>query len=142
VTPAGVAYPKSTSDVVASVSFARKHGLSLTARGAGSSLVGQAVNSGLILDFSRYMNKILDYDAKTESVRVQPGVIYGDLNRFLKQYNRYFPPDPSSGEYCTLGGMVANNAAGSHSVKNGFTIDYLQCLEVVLHDGTVARFGN
>jgi len=142
VTPAGVVYPKSTSDVVASVSFARKHGLSLTARGAGSSLVGQAVNSGLILDFSRYMNKILDYDAKTESVRVQPGVIYGDLNRFLKQYNRYFPPDPSSGEYCTLGGMVANNAAGSHSVKNGFTIDYLQCLEVVLHDGTVARFGN
>ena len=139
ITPVGVIYPKSTSDVIASISFANKHGLSLTARGAGSSLVGQAVNSGLIIDFSRYMIKILGYDPKTESVCVQPGVIYGDLNRYLKSFDRYFPPDPSSGEYCTLAGMVANNAAGSHSVKNGFTIDYLEELEVVLYDGTVAR---
>jgi len=139
IIPTGVVYPKSAADVVATVKFAMEHGLSLTARGAGSSLVGQAVNSGIILDFSRYMTQIIAYDPDTETVRVQPGVIYGDLNRYLKPFGRYFPPDPSSGEYCTIGGMVANNAAGSHSVKNGFTIDYLEALQVVLHDGAITK---
>ncbi len=139
ILPEGVVYPQTTADVQAVLSYAREHGLSVTARGAGSSLAGQAVNKGIIIDFSRFMNGILGYDPKTETVRVQPGVIYGDLNRRLKTYNRYFPPDPSSGEYCTIGGMVANNAAGAHSLQNGSTVDYIESLEIVLHSGKILR---
>ncbi len=140
--PAAVAFPRNTQDVARVVRFAAQHGLSVTPRGAGSSLVGQAVNSGIMLDFTRHMNNILDYNRRGQVVRVQPGVIYGDLNRYLKQFQRYFPPDPSSGEYCTIGGMVANNATGAHSIKYGATVDYIASLEVVLSDGEVIRLKN
>ena len=137
--PSGVVFPKSAADVAEVVRYAAENNLSVTGRGSGSSLAGQAVNSGIILDFSRYMNRIIGYDAQTETVRVQPGVVYGALNRYLKQFSRVLPPDPSSGQYCTVGGMVANNAAGAHSVKYGFTIDYIHSLEVVLASGEMIR---
>lgn len=136
IVPTGVVFPKSLNDVIQVVNYARQNGLSITARGAGSSLVGQAVNNGVILDFTRYMNKIIAYDAEKETVRLQPGVTQGELNRFLKKYDRYLPPDPSSGEYCTLGGMIANNATGSHSIKCGATVDYIESLQVVLFNGS------
>ena len=139
IIPEGVVYPKTSADVQAVLAYAREHNLSVTARGAGSSLVGQAVNKGIILDFSRSMNQIYAYDPQTETVRVQPGIIYGELNRWLRKYDRFFPPDPSSGEYCTVGGMVANNAAGPHSLQNGSTVDYIESLEVVLHSGRIIR---
>ncbi len=139
IVPYGVVFPKTVADVAETVRFAAEKGLSVTGRGGGSGLAGQTVNRGLIIDFSRYMNRIIGYDAKTETVRVQPGVVYGALNRYLAAYNRILPPDPSSGEYCTVGGMVANNAAGAHSVKYGFTIDYIDSLEVVLHSGEIIR---
>ena len=142
IIPEGVVYPKTTADVQAVLAYAYSQNLSVTARGAGSSLAGQAVNKGIILDFSRFMTQILGYDPKTETVRVQPGVIYGGLNRWLKTFNRYFPPDPSSGEYCTIGGMVANNAAGAHSLQNGSTVDYIESLEVVLQDGQILHTKN
>jgi len=137
--PLGVIYPQSTADVAAVVRFAREKRMAVTPRGAGSGLVGQSVNRTLMLDFTRHMNRILSYDVRRETVRVQPGVIYGELNRYLKPYQRYFAPDPSSGEYITLGGMVANNAAGAHSIKNGATVDYIESLEVVLADGQIVR---
>ena len=137
--PAAVVYPKNTADVIQVVRFAKENGLSVTPRGAASSLVGQAVNSGIMLDFTKYMNRILGYNEQGQTVRVQPGTVYGALNRYLKQFARYFPPDPSSGEYCTIGGMVANNATGAHSIKNGATVDYIESLEVVLADGELVR---
>lgn len=139
IVPTGVVFPKNAADVAEVVRFAAEKGLSVTGRGGGSSLAGQAVNSGIILDFSRYMNQIIGYDAQTETVRVQSGVVYGTLNRYLDAFNRVLPPDPSSGQYCTVGGMVANNAAGAHSVKYGFTIDYIDSLQVVLHNGEIIR---
>lgn len=135
--PLGVLFPKSTQDVSVAVNACARLKIPVTARGAGSSLVGQAVNSGLIIDFSRFMTQILGYDRSTETVTLEPGVIYADLNRYLSEFDRYFPPDPSSGNYCTVGGMVANNAAGAHSLTNGPTIDYVHSLQVVLADGQI-----
>jgi FAD/FMN-containing dehydrogenase/Fe-S oxidoreductase len=138
IMPAGVVVPKDRDDVVAVVKYARDRGLSVTARGAGSGLAGQTLGEGIILDFSKYMDRILEVQQVQGWVRVQPGVVLGRLNRHLKQYGLWFPPDPSSGDVATLGGMIANNAAGAHTVKYGAVREYVQELECVLDDGSLS----
>ena len=138
VMPAGVVLPRDREDVVRVVRYAAERGIPLTPRGGGTGLAGQTLGEGLILDFSKYMNRVLETNQVQSWVRVQPGVVLGDLNRYLRQFGLWFPPDPSSGDVATVGGMVANNAGGSRSVKYGTTRDYVLGLECVMDDGSAS----
>lgn len=138
VKPAGVVAPESVTDIRRVVEFARDRDLSITARGAGSSLTGNAVGEGIVLDCERHLDDIVAVDPEARTVTVQPGVVLDRLNDHLAQYDLYFPPDPSTSSTCTIGGMVANDAAGAHSVRHGTTRDHVRRVECVLADGTVA----
>ncbi|OQB41547.1 MAG: Anaerobic glycerol-3-phosphate dehydrogenase subunit C [Candidatus Latescibacteria bacterium ADurb.Bin168] len=140
ITPSAVVFPESEAEVAAVVRRAAETGVPVTARGGGSSLVGQALGRGVILDFSRFMRAVLELDEKRRRVRVQPGITLGVLNRHLAARGFMFPPDPSSGDYATIGGMIACNSSGAHSVKYGSTIDYVAAVRCVLADGSVAEF--
>lgn len=133
--PAAVVYPQHTRDVVETVDFARRHGLSIHPRGAGSGLCGSALGTGIVIDFTRYMNRLLGLDADTCTFTCEPGYRLGELERALAGKGLFFPPDPSSGEYASFGGMVGTNASGAHSVKYGNVADYLADAEVVLGSG-------
>lgn len=138
IKPKGVVIPRDKGDVVALLKYASRNNIPLTARGACTSLAGQAVGNGIIIDFTKYMKDILDYKGG-ETVTVQPGVIYGELNKLLSKYRKFFPPDPSSGNYCTIGGMIADNSGGPRSVKCGATADWCLELEAVLANGELVR---
>lgn len=138
IKPKGVVMPKDKEDVVALVKYASEKNIPLTPRGACTSLAGQAVGSGIIIDFTKYMNRVVDYGGG-DRVTVEPGLVYGELNRMLSKSGKVFPPDPSSGDYCTIGGMIANNSGGPHSVKYGNTADWCEELEVVLSTGELVR---
>ena len=137
VAPLGVVAPADASDVAAAVAVCREHRIPITARGGGSGLAGQALGDGIILDFSPHMNRLLE--VADGHVWVEPGLVCDQLNAALAPRGAFFPPDPSSSGYCTLGGMIANNSAGSHSVAYGTTIDYVEELEVVLPGGATAH---
>jgi len=139
ITPQAVVMPRTEDEVRAVVGYAAAHGVPITPRGGGSSLVGQAVGRGIILDFSRYANKVLWVDEEQGLVRTQPGITLTVLNEHLAQRGLFFPPDPSSGDYATIGGMVACNSSGAHSVKYGSTVDHVVALRCVLSDGALVE---
>lgn len=135
IKPAAVVYPASVEDVIQTVRFAGKNGLSVHPRGAGSGLCGSALGSGIILDFSKNMNRLLHLDTENNWMECEPGYRLGELDAALKGKNLFFPPDPSSGEYASFGGMYATNASGAHSVKYGNVSDYILDAQVVLGTG-------
>jgi len=135
VEPACVAYPKNDSDVIKIVNFARKYGLSVHSRGAGSGLCGSAIGKGIVVDFSKYMNKLIKIDLEGKYFECEPGYRFGELEELLKGKGLFFPPDPSSGEYATFGGMLGTNASGAHSVKYGNVADYILDAEFILSNG-------
>ncbi|MBR9979963.1 MAG: FAD-binding oxidoreductase, partial [Desulfatitalea sp.] len=137
--PIAVIYPYCEADVQAAVRFAVGHGLSLHPRGAGSGLCGSALGDGIVVDFSKYMNRLLHLDLQEGTFTCEPGYRLGELEIALKGSGRFFPPDPSSGEYATFGGMCATNASGAHSVKYGNVADYLVDARVVFADGTATQ---
>jgi len=139
VRPWGVVYPRHREDVRRTVCFAARHGLTLHPRGAGSGLCGSALGRGLVIDFTRHMNRLVRLDTAARTFTCEPGYRFGELQVLLKDQGLFFPPDPSSGEYATFGGMLGTNASGAHSVKYGNTADYLEDAEVVLADGTIIR---
>lgn len=140
VEPACVVYPTDRDDVVAAVRFAARYGLSVHSRGAGSGLCGSAVGKGIILDFAKYMNQLVKIDEENKYFICQPGYRFGELEKALGGKPLFFPPDPSSGEYASFGGMYGTNASGAHSVKYGNVSDYIVDAEVVLSDGTIFTF--
>lgn len=140
--PTGVAYPRSTEDVRELVKLADRLGLGLIPRGGGTSLAGQCVGDGLVVDIGRHMNDIIEVNAEEQWVRVQPGVILDDLNRHLADHGLMFGPDTSTADQCQIGGMIGNNSCGSHSVFYGTTRDHVLELEVVLSDGSCVRLGD
>ena len=135
ILPVGVVLPACAEDVLEVLRLAREEGISITARGAGSAVAGQSVGSGIILDFSRHMDGILEINGEEQWARVQPGVVLGELNRRLAPQRLRFAPDPSSSDFCTLGGMIANNAGGARSVRYGATRDHILSLSVALSNG-------
>jgi FAD/FMN-containing dehydrogenase/Fe-S oxidoreductase len=137
VEPLAVVAPEDAGDVCAVLEYAAGYRIPVIPRGGGSSLAGQAVGRAIILDCAQFMNGVLDIDADRLTARVQPGVLLGRLNRQLSREGLFFAPDPSSANYCTLGGMIANNAGGAHSVKYGSTTDHVLSLEAVLPGGRV-----
>jgi FAD/FMN-containing dehydrogenase/Fe-S oxidoreductase len=136
ILPLGVVSPRDTDDVERLVRYAAERGLPLVPRGAGSGLAGGAVGEGLQVDFSRYMNRILEFAEDGSSVRVQPGLTMGSLNQAARELGRFFAPDPSSENYCSLGGMVGTNSSGARSVAYGSTKDHVLSLELVMADGS------
>ncbi len=139
--PQAVALPKTEEDICKLVAFARKHHTSLIPRTAGTSLAGQVVGAGIVVDVSRHFNRILEIDAKHGRVRVQPGVVRNELNLALVPHGIFFAPETSTQNRCMIGGMVGNNACGANSVVYGSTREHLISARAVLSDGSVAEFG-
>ena len=115
----------------------REYGVSITARGGGTSQAGQAIGAGVQLDFSKYLNCLLEFDAAGQWVRVEPGIVLDDLNAQLQPHGVHLPLDISTSDRATIGGMIANNSAGTRSVFYGKTLDYVLELTVALSDGSV-----
>ena len=133
LTPLVIVIPKHTEDVINVLKYSSNSGVPITARGAGSGLAGAALGTGIILDFTKYMNRLVEVEG--EVAVVQPGLIYGKLNKMLRERKLHFAPDPSSGDYCSIGGMLGTNAAGPHTLKYGTTKDWIESLTIVTADG-------
>ena len=133
--PIGVVIPRTIDDVLETLAAARQFGAPILARGGGTSLAGQCCNAGIVIDMSKYLNRIIKIDPQRRIARVQPGVVLDQLNKQLKPYNVMYGPDPSTHEYCTFGGMIGNNSCGIHSVLAGRTADNVESLDVVTYDG-------
>ncbi len=140
VTPEAVAYPKDENDLVALVQYAKVKNTSIVPRSGGTSLSGQCVGSGIVVDVSKYLTHILDFNLEQGWVKVQPGVILDELNRFLRPMGYQFSPNTSTSNRCTIGGMVGNNSSGSGSIKHGTTRDHCLHIRAVLSNGTIAEF--
>lgn len=140
IAPQGVACPRDIADVVTLVKACAEHKTPIIARGAGTGIAGGALGTGVIVDFSRHMHRILEIDPLGGRVRVQPGVVLDDLNAAVAPLGLTCPPDVATSSRATLGGMISNNSCGSHSVFYGRTVDYVESLTVVLSDGTVATW--
>ncbi|QOV40802.1 FAD-binding protein [Streptomyces ferrugineus] len=139
--PLAVVFPRARQQVLNALSVCRRLGVPVTARGAGTSTSGQAVGPGVVLDFSRYFNRLLALDPQTRTATVQPGIVLDDLQAAAAEHGLLFGADPSTHSRCTLGGMIGNNACGTHSVAWGRTADNVVELEVVTYRGTVVRLG-
>ena len=135
VEPLAVVFPRHAGDVQAIVQCARELGVGITPRSGGTSLAGQTVGPGLVMDVGRHMNQILEINQEERWVRVQPGVILDELNAALAPYGLFFGPDTSTSNRCMIGGMIGNNSCGSHSIMYGTTRDHVLEMEVVLGDG-------
>jgi FAD/FMN-containing dehydrogenase/Fe-S oxidoreductase len=138
--PIAVALPQSEQDIVTLIGFATENKISLTPRTAGTSLAGQTVGTGIIVDVSKYFTKIIALDAEKKTVTVQPGVIRDELNLFLKPHGLFFGPNTSTSSRCMLGGMVGNNSSGTTSIRYGVTRDKIVEIKTILSDGSLVVF--
>ncbi|MCT9078854.1 FAD-binding and (Fe-S)-binding domain-containing protein [Streptomyces fulvoviolaceus] len=139
--PLAVVFPRERRHVLNALAVCRRLGVPVTSRGAGTSTSGQAVGAGVVLDFSRHFNRLLALDPQDGSATVQPGIVLDDLQSAASAHGLLFGADPSTHSRCTLGGMIGNNACGSHSLAWGRTADNVLELEVVTYRGTVVRLG-
>ncbi len=142
ILPQCVVEPKHADDIVAVIKYAAENNIPVAPRGAGSGVAGESLTSGIVIDVCRNMSKILQTAPDGSWVRVQPGVVLETLNAHLARWGRKIGPDPSSGNRAVLGGVVANNATGAHSLQYGYIADYVQSLHAVLADGKRAEFVN
>ncbi|HKY53648.1 MAG TPA: FAD-binding oxidoreductase, partial [Anaerolineales bacterium] len=141
IKPLGVAFPKSQEDLHAAVELAAKYKVPILPRGSGTSLAGQAVGQALILDCSRWLDKIIEINPEEHYAIVEPGVILSTLNLASAKYGLTFGPDPASAERATMGGVIANNATGAHSILYGMTADHLISVDVIMADGSLGTMG-
>ncbi|MBI4320418.1 MAG: FAD-binding oxidoreductase [Chloroflexi bacterium] len=139
--PIGVVIPRDRDDVVAAVAACRRYGAPVLPLGAGTSTTGQACNVAVVIDMSKYMNRVIEIDPQRRLARVQPGTILDDLRNAAERYGLTFGPDPATHNRCTVGGMVGNNACGVHSEMAGKTSDNVEALEILAYDGTQMRVG-
>ena len=140
--PIGLVLPRDLDDVEASVAICRKFGAPVLPRGAGTSLAGQCCNVAVVLDFSKYMNKVLELSPEQRTARVQPGIVLDELRNQAEAFRLTFGPDPATHSRCTLGGMIGNNSCGTHSLLAGKTVDNVDELEILLYDGTRMTVGS
>ena len=134
--PLSVAYPSNNQDIQQLVHFAQKNAIPLIPRTAGTSLAGQCVGEGIVVDVSKHFTEIIALDIAAKTVRVQPGVIRDDLNDYLKPYGLFFGPNTSTSNRCMIGGMVGNNSSGTTSIQYGVTRDKVLTLDCILSDGS------
>jgi FAD/FMN-containing dehydrogenase/Fe-S oxidoreductase len=141
IEPVGVLVPRTVEDVAIAAAIAAEEGVAILPRGSATSLSGQTVGEAIVIDFSKYLNRIGVVDRDKRTVRVEPGVVLDKLNSHLKPLGLMFAPDVSTSDRATLGGMMGNNSAGARSLRYGKTVDHVRALDVVLDDGTTATFG-
>src|SRR5262245_32752256 len=137
IVPLGVVCPKTVADVQELLAVCARFGVPLTARGGGTSQAGQCIGPGLIVDFSKYLNQVLEVNENERWARVQPGCVLDELNAHVRGKGLQFAPDISTANRATIGGMIANNSSGTHSLIHGKTIDHVLELKVLLADGTL-----
>ncbi|WP_394749090.1 FAD-binding and (Fe-S)-binding domain-containing protein [Spongiimicrobium salis] len=139
--PLAVAYPKTVQDLKKIIFFAKENNASIIPRTAGTSLAGQCVGDGIVVDVSKYFTKIVDLDIAKKQVTVQPGVIRDELNLYLAEHQLFFGPNTSTSNRCMIGGMVGNNSSGTTSIQYGVTRDKIVAMKTLLADGSEASFG-
>ncbi len=139
--PLAVAIPSNESDLVKIIQIANKYNVPVMPRGSATSLAGQTTNQALIIDFTKYFDKILEINAEERYAIVHPGVVRDQLNAAVKDHGLHFAPDPATTSRATIGGMIANNSSGTKSIKYGKTIDHVLGLKVLLMDGTILELG-
>jgi FAD/FMN-containing dehydrogenase/Fe-S oxidoreductase len=139
--PIGVVIPRSREDVIATIAACRRHGAPVLARGGGTSLAGQGCNVAVVMDMSKYLNRIVDIDPVAKTARVEPGVVLDHLREAAERFHLTFAPDPATHTHNTLGGMIGNNSCGPHSVMAGRTSDNVLELEIVTYEGVRMRVG-
>ena len=141
IEPVGVVVPKSREDAAASIAIAREEGVPVLPRGGGTSQCGQTVARALVIDCSKYLDRVISVDVEGQRVRVEPGVVLDRLNRLLRKDKLFFPVDPSTASRATIGGMTANNSCGSRSLRYGNMVHNVRGVDALLADGTTAWFG-
>jgi FAD/FMN-containing dehydrogenase/Fe-S oxidoreductase len=141
IEPLGVAFPRNQEDLHAAVELAAKYKIPILPRGSGTSLAGQAIGNSLLLDCSRWLDSLIEVNPEAQTATVEPGVILSKLNAVAAKYGLMFGPDPASAERATMGGVIANNATGAHSLSYGMTADHLLSADVILSDGSLATMG-
>lgn len=142
IVPQYVIAPCDASDAAAVIGFAAENNIPVVARGAGSGVAGESLGTGIILDMTRYMNRIIGIENNGEYVICEPGVVFDEVNDYLAKYGRKIGPDPSSGNRAVIGGCVANNATGAHSLEYGYIADHVESIEAILADGTLVNLEN
>ena len=140
IQPIGVVVPRTMADVAAALDIAREEGVPVLPRGGGTSQNGQTVGEALVVDVSRHLNGILDFDAEAKRVTVEPGIVLDRLNGFLRRHGLFFPVEPSTASRCTIGGMAGNNSCGARSLRYGKMVDNVLSLDAILPDGEAMRF--
>ena len=139
--PIGVVLPRDTGDVIAAIDVCRAHGAPVLPRGGGSSLAGQSCNVAVVIDFSKYLHRLVELDPDRRRARVEPGLVLDTLRDEAERHHLTFAPDPSTHTHCTLGGMIGNNSRGVHSLMGGNTVDNIEALDIVTYDGLRLRVG-
>ena len=139
--PFGILIPKTKSDLIKTINYARETRVPLLARGGGTSQCGQTVNNAIVIDNSKYLNKVLDFNKEKMTCIVEPGIVLDELNRFLKPYGLWFPVDVSTSSRATIGGMAGNNSCGGRSIRYGMMRDNVIDIEAILYDGSIYNFG-
>ena len=140
IEPLGVAFPRHEDDLVGLVGLANNYGVPILPRGSGTSLAGQTIGPAIIIDFTRYLNKLLEVNAEERTAWVQPGLVLNTFNNKVASSNLMYGPDPASSDRATFGGMLGNNSTGAHSISYGMTSDNVLEVDVLLSDGSQARF--
>ena len=138
--PLAVTRPKNKEDIKKIIAFARENGTSIIPRGAGTSLAGQVVGPGIVVDISKYMNKILEFNAEEKWIWVEPGVVLAELNLFLAKHGLQFGPETSTANRCVIGGMLGNNSCGLHSLVYGSVREHILEVDAILSDGSETTF--
>ncbi|RDU96278.1 FAD-binding and (Fe-S)-binding domain-containing protein [Trinickia dinghuensis] len=142
IMPMGVVVPRDQADLRMALDIARDHKIPVLARGAGTSQCGQTVGEALVIDNSKWLNQIVDFEPKARTVTVEPGMVLDHLNTWLKPHGLWFPVDVSTGAQCTIGGMTGNNSCGSRSIEYGNMVHNVLAIDAVLADGSECRFGS
>src|SRR5919106_1188032 len=137
IEPLGVVFPKAQDDLHAAVELAAKYAVPILPRGAGTSLAGQAIGNALILDCSRWLDNIIEINQEEHYAIVEPGVVLSNLNKAAVKHGLQYGPDPASADRATMGGVIANNATGAHSLLYGMSADHLISADVVMADGSL-----
>ena len=132
IDPVGVVLPKTEQDLVSAVEISVDSGVPILARGGGTSQCGQTVNEAVVIDCSRYLNKILDFNVEQKTIKVQPGLVLDHLNTFLKPHGLFFPVDISTASRATIGGMTSNNSCGARSIRYGIMVDNVRAIDAFL----------
>lgn len=139
--PLGVAIPQNRDDLICALELAAKYRIPILPRGGGSSLAGQAIGPALVLDTSRFLNEIIEINPEAGTATVEPGVVLARLNAAAARHGLQYGPDPASAERATMGGVIANNATGAHSILYGMSADHILSADVILSDGSLAVWG-